>query len=266
MADYTQTTDFSAKDNLPTGNASKVIKGSDVDAELAAISTAIGSKAENATDETISGNWTHSGTTTFSNTVDLGGKATGQDVDLIEALNVTGNEFRKFEQIFNWTTYYMYEFVLNRMTVDTNARNIGLQVGTGTGPTWIQDAGLAMDGQSNGTAFANASSTSFNWAPICGTNIGTTSSEAHISARLTITGGDTTANRVTIHTTAWGQNDSGQYHNSDGILAPVTAGVTITSIRFSSVSFAGWNVSSVHTASELMTGGNIRVYGYRKSE
>lgn len=46
MSDYSQITDFSAKDSLPTGDSEKVILGSDVDAELAAISTAIASKVD----------------------------------------------------------------------------------------------------------------------------------------------------------------------------------------------------------------------------
>jgi hypothetical protein len=46
MSNYTQTTDFSAKDNLTSGNAAKVIKGSEVDAEFSAIATAISSKQE----------------------------------------------------------------------------------------------------------------------------------------------------------------------------------------------------------------------------
>ena len=49
MSDYTQTTDFSVKDNLATGDAAKVIKGSDIDAELSAISKAIETKHD--TDE-----------------------------------------------------------------------------------------------------------------------------------------------------------------------------------------------------------------------
>jgi hypothetical protein len=44
MTDYSQTTDFSAKDALTTGNPSKAIKGSELDVEFAAISTAILSK------------------------------------------------------------------------------------------------------------------------------------------------------------------------------------------------------------------------------
>lgn len=45
MSDYSQTTDFSVKDALTTGDPNKVIFGAHVDDELAAISTAITSKA-----------------------------------------------------------------------------------------------------------------------------------------------------------------------------------------------------------------------------
>ena len=44
MADYTQVNNYTAKDALSTGNPLKLIKGSDVDAEFSAISTAIASK------------------------------------------------------------------------------------------------------------------------------------------------------------------------------------------------------------------------------
>jgi hypothetical protein len=46
MADYTQNTDFSAKDALATGDPNKVIYGADIDAELALVSTAIASKVD----------------------------------------------------------------------------------------------------------------------------------------------------------------------------------------------------------------------------
>lgn len=46
MSNYTQTTDFSAKDNLASGNANKVIKGSDFDTEFSAIATAMATKVE----------------------------------------------------------------------------------------------------------------------------------------------------------------------------------------------------------------------------
>ncbi|OGT57395.1 MAG: hypothetical protein A3E01_07140 [Gammaproteobacteria bacterium RIFCSPHIGHO2_12_FULL_63_22] len=44
MSDFTQVNDYSAKDVLATGNPEKLILGSDIDDELAAISTAITSK------------------------------------------------------------------------------------------------------------------------------------------------------------------------------------------------------------------------------
>lgn len=46
MADYTQVTDFSAKDSLSTGDPEKAILGEDVDAELSAIEAAIASKQD----------------------------------------------------------------------------------------------------------------------------------------------------------------------------------------------------------------------------
>lgn len=44
MSDYTQATDFTAKDSLISGNPAKKILGSEFDTEFAAIATAIGTK------------------------------------------------------------------------------------------------------------------------------------------------------------------------------------------------------------------------------
>ena len=48
MSNYTKTTDFEAKDSLPTGDSEKIIRGSEFEAEFDAISTAIGTKADTA--------------------------------------------------------------------------------------------------------------------------------------------------------------------------------------------------------------------------
>jgi hypothetical protein len=48
MANYTRTQNFTVKDSLDTGDAEKIISGSDVDGELNAIATAIASKAESS--------------------------------------------------------------------------------------------------------------------------------------------------------------------------------------------------------------------------
>lgn len=46
MANYTKATNFASKDSLLTGNPSKLIRGSEIDAEYNAISTAIATKAD----------------------------------------------------------------------------------------------------------------------------------------------------------------------------------------------------------------------------
>ena len=46
MSNYSQSTFFAPKDNLATGNPNKIVYGSDIDAELSAISTAIATKSE----------------------------------------------------------------------------------------------------------------------------------------------------------------------------------------------------------------------------
>lgn len=48
MSNYTKLTDFAAKDTLPSGNAGKLVKGTEIDDELNAISTAVASKANTA--------------------------------------------------------------------------------------------------------------------------------------------------------------------------------------------------------------------------
>jgi len=45
MADYNKSTNFTAKDTLPTGNAGKIVKGAEIDTELTAVANAIASKA-----------------------------------------------------------------------------------------------------------------------------------------------------------------------------------------------------------------------------
>ena len=45
MSDYTKLTDFASKDALPSGNANKIVKGTEIDDEFEAIETAVATKA-----------------------------------------------------------------------------------------------------------------------------------------------------------------------------------------------------------------------------
>lgn len=46
MANYTKSTNFAAKDSLASGNANKVVKGTEIDTEFTNIATAIASKVD----------------------------------------------------------------------------------------------------------------------------------------------------------------------------------------------------------------------------
>lgn len=46
MSNYTKSTDFASKDSLPSGNAGKIVKGTEIDTEFNNIATAIATKAD----------------------------------------------------------------------------------------------------------------------------------------------------------------------------------------------------------------------------
>jgi hypothetical protein len=46
MSNYVKSTNFTAKDSLPSGNSGKIIKGAEIDTELTAVASAISSKAD----------------------------------------------------------------------------------------------------------------------------------------------------------------------------------------------------------------------------
>jgi hypothetical protein len=46
MSDYTKSTDFASKDALPSGNAAKIVKGTEIDTEFNNIAVAIATKAD----------------------------------------------------------------------------------------------------------------------------------------------------------------------------------------------------------------------------
>jgi hypothetical protein len=48
MSNYTKATNFATKDTLPTGDSSKIVKGTEIDSEFNAIASAISSKADTA--------------------------------------------------------------------------------------------------------------------------------------------------------------------------------------------------------------------------
>lgn len=73
MANYTKTVDFAAKDNLPSGNPGKIVKGTEIDTEYNNIATAVATKANLASP-------TFTGTVTAA-TVNVTGTLTADTID-----------------------------------------------------------------------------------------------------------------------------------------------------------------------------------------
>lgn len=72
MSDYTKTTNFGAKDTLPSGDTNKIIRGSEFDTEFDAIAVASATKSDLAS-PTFTGTVTVPNFTVTGNvTVDLG--------------------------------------------------------------------------------------------------------------------------------------------------------------------------------------------------
>lgn len=48
MSNYTKTTNFAAKDSLPSGDTNKIVRGSEINTEFDNIATAVATKADTA--------------------------------------------------------------------------------------------------------------------------------------------------------------------------------------------------------------------------
>jgi len=70
MSDYTKSTNFATKDNLSSGNALKIVKGTEIDTEFNNIATAIATKADTTSP-------TFTGTTTIGTVAISAGTITG---------------------------------------------------------------------------------------------------------------------------------------------------------------------------------------------
>lgn len=74
MSDYNKSTNFTAKDTLPSGNSGKIVKGTELDIEFTNISSAIASKAD-SNSPTLTGTPLTPTATTGSNTTQIANTA-----------------------------------------------------------------------------------------------------------------------------------------------------------------------------------------------
>ena len=97
MSNYTKTTDFEAKDSLPTGDSGKIIRGAEFETEFDAISTAIATKADTA-GPTFTGTATFA--TTNATTVQIGGVAitsTAAELNTLDGITSTTAELNTLD-------------------------------------------------------------------------------------------------------------------------------------------------------------------------
>ena len=94
MSNYSKITDFAAKDALSTGNPAKIVKGTEIDDELVAISGAVASKANTAaptfTGTTTVADFIASGTTSITGATTVGGALTVSGASSLQAVTATG--------------------------------------------------------------------------------------------------------------------------------------------------------------------------------
>lgn len=119
MANYTRSTNFTAKDALASGNPSKVILGSEHDAEYDAIATAIATKLDS--------NGSAASLTALP-------AAQGGACALISqgtALAVADIQFTSLS-----TSYHAYMLIIHDLLVATSTADIWIQTSTNNGSSW----------------------------------------------------------------------------------------------------------------------------------
>jgi hypothetical protein len=238
MADYSKATNFTAKDGLPTGNAGKIVKGTEIDTELTAISSAIASKA-NINSPTFTGtpaaptassvtNTTQVATTAFVQAVVTGLSLGNMSTQAKTAVDITGGT------IVGITDLAVADGGTGRSTLAANA------VLVGNGTSGVNTVAPGTNGNvltSNGTAWTSATPTTVRglglggevWNNVTGSrsfNTQYTNSNSYpiaVSARTTCSGGSAInfiVDGVSISNFNWQWNGCGSFGGGFVIVPP----------------------------------------------
>jgi len=228
MSNYTKSTNFTAKDSLPTGDTNKVIRGSEFDTEFDAIQTAVGTKADLAS-PTFTGTATFDGLTATGTVNFTGGSVTTNiDGGSIDGVTIGGS-----------TPGAGTFSSLTATTADINAGTVDNTVIGGSTPAAGTFSSLT------------ATTADINGGNIDGTIIGANSTAA-ISGTTGTFSGDVTGSNLNVSNwdTAFGWGD----HGVEGYL---------TSVSFSDIDAAAVTLSSeTFTDSDTQIPTNAAVIDY----
>ena len=246
MSNYTKTTDFEAKDSLPSGDSGKIIKGAEFETEFDNVATAIATKA-NSAGPTFTGTLTYGtlndGTTALTSTVaELnildGVTSTTAELNILDGVTSTTAELNILDgvtstaaelNILDGVTSTTAELnILDGVTSTTAELNILDGVTSSTAELNILDgitSFLDEDNMASNSATSLASQQSIKAYVLTqtGTSPGSEFTSATINAGLLLKNGATSAGYVEFY------EDSDNGTNKVTLIGPsATSDVTLT--------------------------------------